>query len=85
MELSQLAQRFCTSIVVGKDIISRLSFGTSKRLVDEMVVSLARCKRPKLVVLADLLLRRRSRLDHMPATLCAYEDMSDEAVHALEG
>lgn len=40
--LSQLSQRFCTAVVVGKDVISRLSFTTAKRLVDEMVVSLAR-------------------------------------------
>ena len=30
------------SLVVGKDVISRLSFSTSKRLVDEMVTGLAR-------------------------------------------
>ena len=40
--LSRVAQRFCTSVVVGKDVISRLSFSTAKRLVDEMVTCLAR-------------------------------------------
>ncbi len=40
--LSQLAQRFCTSVVVGKDIISRLSFNNARRVVDEMVTTLAR-------------------------------------------
>ncbi|GAB4819117.1 hypothetical protein N2152v2_006163 [Parachlorella kessleri] len=83
--LSRLAQRFCTSIVVGKDVISRLSFATSKRLVDEMVTCLARCKRPKLLVLADLLLKRRASADSSPATFCDYEHISDEAVRALEG
>ena len=38
----QVAQCFCTSVVVGKDLISRLSFHNTKRLVDEMVTALAR-------------------------------------------
>lgn len=42
-ELSRIAQRFCTAVVVGKDVISRLSFNNLKRSVDEMVVALARC------------------------------------------
>lgn len=45
---------------------------------------LCRCKRPKLVVLADVLLKRRPDVGE-PARLCAYEDISDEAVTALEG
>lgn len=40
--LSVTSRRFCTSLVVGKDAISRLSFNTVKRMVDEMVVCLAR-------------------------------------------
>ncbi|KFM25319.1 Sn1-specific diacylglycerol lipase alpha [Auxenochlorella protothecoides] len=63
--LSRLARRFCTSVVVGKDVISRLCFSNMKRVVDEMVLSLARCRRPKLKVtscpvheLSDEVLRR---------------------------
>lgn len=41
-----------------------------------------RCKRPKLALLADLLLKR----ERLPAdTFCAYQDITDEAVRALEG
>ncbi|GAB4816306.1 hypothetical protein N2152v2_003352 [Parachlorella kessleri] len=42
LNLSEVAQCFCTSVVVGKDLISRLSFNNTKRLVDEMVTALAR-------------------------------------------
>lgn len=42
--LAQLTRRFCTSIVVGKDVISRMSFNALKRTVDEMVICLARCR-----------------------------------------
>lgn len=65
--LAILTERFCTSIVVGQDAISRLSLRTTKRLIDDMMLMLARCKRPKLSVLFDALLGR-------------YRESSSEAV-----
>ncbi|KAL4447467.1 hypothetical protein ABPG75_004686, partial [Micractinium tetrahymenae] len=83
-ELAQIAQSYCTSIVVGKDVISRLSFNTSKRVVDEMVVSLARCTRPKLLILLDMLLGRRKRGASAPPTFCSFADISPEALELVE-
>lgn len=145
-ELAQIAQAYCTSIVVGKDVISRLrrvrllplhllnqpihpcmlclgrwlrgalglsslcsvaapalppcdrpcsaapsprllrrSFNTSKRVVDEMVVSLARCTRPKLRLAADVALGRRKRADATPTTFCSFADIQPEAMELVEG
>ena len=72
-------------MVVGKDAISRLSFTTAKRVVDEMVVALARCKRPKLMVFADVLLKRRKRAETTPPTFCGFESIAPEALAAVEG
>jgi hypothetical protein len=84
-ELSQIAQAYCTSLVVGKDVISRLSFNTSKRVVDEMVVSLARCTRPKLKIAMDVVLGRRKRAETTPRTFCSFEEISPEALALVEG
>ncbi|GAB4821005.1 hypothetical protein N2152v2_008051 [Parachlorella kessleri] len=83
--LSLLAQRFCNSVVVGKDVISRLSFNNARGVVDEMVTTLARCKRPKLLVLADLILRRQTSSSAISQTFCALNEISDDAVRVLEG
>ncbi|KAI3429289.1 hypothetical protein D9Q98_005385 [Chlorella vulgaris] len=83
-ELAQIAERYCTSVVVGKDVISRLSFNTSKRVVDEMVVSLARCKRPKLKVLFDVILGRRKQPASTPPTFCGFDEIAPEALQLVE-
>ena len=41
------------SVIVNKDAISRMSITTMKRLVDDMMISLSRCNRPKLSILFD--------------------------------
>uniref|UniRef100_A0A1D2A505 sn-1-specific diacylglycerol lipase n=1 Tax=Auxenochlorella protothecoides TaxID=3075 RepID=A0A1D2A505_AUXPR len=82
--LSVISRRFCTSLVVGKDAISRLSFNTVKRMVDEMVVCLARCRRPKLVVLSDLILRRRGGNRIPPLTLCDMDEIPEDTLAILE-
>lgn len=61
------------------------SFNTSKRVVDEMVVSLARCTRPKLRVAADVALGRRKRPDATPTTFCSFADIQPEALELVEG
>jgi hypothetical protein len=60
------------------------SFTTSKRVVDEMVVSLARCKRPKLKVLLDVALGRRKRAASTPHTFCKFEEVGPEALQLVE-
>ncbi len=60
------------------------SFNTSKRVVDEMVVSLARCKRPKLKVLLDVMLGRRKRPASTPATFVPFEEVAPEALQLVE-
>ncbi|KAL6771321.1 hypothetical protein ACKKBG_A25865 [Auxenochlorella protothecoides x Auxenochlorella symbiontica] len=82
--LAQLTRRFCTSIVVGKDVISRMSFNALKRTVDEMVICLARCRRPKLIVLADFLLGRRGKSRVPPSTLCDMDNIPDFTLKILE-
>ena len=39
---------FCTSVIVSKDAVSRLSLRNVSGLVDEMLIALARCKQPTL-------------------------------------
>ena len=56
--LRQDSEKYCTSIVCGQDAISRMSIGTMRRLVDDMMFGLASCKRPKLSVLLDSFMGR---------------------------
>lgn len=83
-ELSELAREFCTSIVVGYDAISRLSLQTVQELVDDMVSSLCRCKRPKLTILIDHLLGRRKDPSMAPKTFGKFETLSPEIKAILE-
>jgi len=82
--LSRMARQFCTSIIVGSDAISRLSLVTARLAVDDMVLALARCKRQKLAVLADILIGRRKDPATAPPTFCAFEDVGEEAMDALQ-
>jgi len=52
---------FVTSVVAGKDCVPRSGTLALNRLVDEMVVSLARCRAPKLKVLLGRWWRRSAR------------------------
>lgn len=81
--LCRLSRQFCTSVVVGADAISRLAIPTTQRTVDDMVLALARCKRPKLAVFMDALLGRRKDPATAPPTFCAFEDVGPEALAAL--
>ena len=81
--LAHLAQRFCTSVVVGCDAISRVSFPNTQRVVDDMVLALARCKRPKLAILWDVISGRRKDPTTTPPTFCAFDAIGSEAKQAL--
>lgn len=77
--LACATRRFCTSVVAGKDAITRLSFANAKRAVDEVVLALARCSDPKLSVAFGLAtgLSRAGRRE-LPL-----DRISDEAVERL--
>jgi hypothetical protein len=47
-DVAGATEEFVTTIVVGKDAISRTSAVSFERLQDQMVVALARCKLSKL-------------------------------------
>lgn len=49
-----------------------------------MVVSLARCTRPKLLILLDMLLGRRKHAASTPATFCSFADISPDALELVE-
>ncbi len=82
--LAEISEQFCISIMVGCDAITRLSFSNTQRVVDEMVLALARCKRPKLAILLDVLVGRRKDLDKAPPTFCSFEDVGPEAQAVLK-
>ena len=42
--LNKVLDTFCTSLVVGKDAVSRGTVNNLSRLMDEMVTALARCR-----------------------------------------
>ena len=42
--LNRVLDTFCTSLVVGKDAVSRGTVNNLSRLMDEMVTALARCR-----------------------------------------
>lgn len=55
-----------------------------KSIIDEMVLALGRCKRPKLFILMDIIMGRRRDPTSCPPTFCAFEDIDEEARSALE-
>ena len=57
--LSRMSEEFCTSFIVGSDIISRLNLQNMIRLIDDMVLALACCRKPKLTILLEILFGRR--------------------------
>ena len=68
---------FIVSVAAGKDVVPRASAAALNRLVDEMIVSLGRCRHPKLKVLLGGWWRRKAR-PPPSALFHAYEDIPDE-------
>lgn len=83
-ELSQITRDFCHSIVVGHDAISRLSIGNVRDLIDDVVYSLCRCKRPKLKIVMDILLGNRRNPSTAPRTYCSFDKLDPAVVEILE-
>ena len=77
--LAELSNKFCTSVVVGFDGISRLSISNVRMVIDDMVLALGRCKRAKLAVLCDAILGRREDPSSAPPTFCDFQSIDDEA------
>jgi len=59
--LAAAADDFCTSVAVGKDVIPRLSLAALDKLLDGVVVALARAARSGPATLASLACRHRSK------------------------
>lgn len=81
-ELSHITRDFCHSIIVGHDAISRLSMGNVRDLIDDVVYSLCRCKRPKLKILMDILLGNRRNPSTAPRTYCSFTKL-DPSIKAI--
>lgn len=79
----QVSQSFCTSVVCGQDAISRMSIGTMKRLIDDMMFALASCKRPKLSVLLDSLIGRYSNTSASSHVFNRFEDIEPYIIDVL--
>ncbi|WPT11145.1 Sn1-specific diacylglycerol lipase alpha [Picochlorum sp. SENEW3] len=77
--LAELSNKFCTSVVVGFDGISRLSISNVRMMIDDMVLALGRCKRAKLAVFCDAVLGRRQDPSSAPPTFCDFQSIDDEA------
>lgn len=82
--IAQLTQNFCTSIIVGCDVISRLSIATVKSLIDDVALSLCRCNRPKLKIAMDILLGLRKNPQSAPETYCAIDEIDEEVRKVLQ-
>lgn len=81
--LSEISKTFCTSVIVGMDLISRLSTGNMSALIDDLVLALGRCKRPKLSIFFDALFGRRHDPATTPPTYYSPEEISPEVQRML--
>lgn len=81
--LNRVLDTFCTSLVVGKDMVSRGTVNNLSRLMDEMVTALARCRYHKLHVIMGgwWWKERRPAPD---ALFCSYKAIPREARAVLE-
>ncbi|KAK9802679.1 hypothetical protein WJX73_004994 [Symbiochloris irregularis] len=59
--IAEAVRGWCTSCVLGKDWIPRLTLATFERLRDEMITAAATCRRNKISFLAGALLGRKHR------------------------
>jgi sn1-specific diacylglycerol lipase len=83
-KLAKLSKKFCTSVIVGQDAISRLSLLTVKRLIDDMMLTLALCKRPKLSVLLDSIIGRYDDPSVSNTLFVTSDGMSEEVSSILK-
>ncbi|GMH42663.1 hypothetical protein BSKO_10582 [Bryopsis sp. KO-2023] len=80
-ELANAMAPFCTSLLHGKDMIPRLSPGSTERLRDQMVQAVAQCRHSKMRILLGALFKKRWSEDELflPA-----DQVSEEAHTAYQ-
>lgn len=81
--LSKMSEPFCTSFIVGSDIISRLNLQNVSRLVDDMVLALGRCRKPKLTIILEIIFGRRKFRSNADSYYSA-EGISSEVLEVLQ-
>lgn len=74
----QSSEAWCTSVVVGKDMVPRMTLSTLGRLMDDMVVSLAFCRQgprisPALINEAHVQSTLDSRHAHVSSESFTYD------------
>jgi len=83
-KLANFSKAFCTSVIVGQDAISRLSLLTVKRLIDDMMLALGLCKRPKLSVLLDSIIGRYDDPAVSSILFSTFDGMTEEVSSILK-
>lgn len=83
LRLSKISKTFCTSVVVGMDLISRLSTKNMSTLIDDLVLALGRCKRPKLSIFFDVLFGKRNDPSATTTTYYTPEEISKDVQKML--
>jgi hypothetical protein len=83
LPISRVSEEICTSIVVGCDVISRMSTANTCRLVDDIVLALGRCKKAKLRILLEILFRRRKHHSNAD-TYYAPEEIPPEVLEIMQ-
>lgn len=73
---------FTTCVVIGKDLIPRMTVSTLGRLMDELVVAVARCKVPKLKV--TFLPWWRRHKDRFKDLFYSYNEIPEECLAILK-
>ena len=81
--LRAVSKSYCTSVVCGQDAISRMSLGTLKRVIDDMMFALASCKRPKLSILFDSIIGRYVNTAAASHIFGTFDDIEPDVLDVL--
>lgn len=81
--LRQKSEAYCTTVVCGQDAISRMSIGTMKRMIDDMMFALASCIRPKLSILLDSFIGRYVNASAATHVFGRFENLEPDAKDVL--
>ncbi|WPT12991.1 Sn1-specific diacylglycerol lipase alpha [Picochlorum sp. SENEW3] len=82
--LRALSKTYCNSVVCGQDAISRMSLGTLKRVIDDMMFALASCKRPKLSILFDSIIGRYVNTAAASHVFGTFDDIEPDVLDVLK-
>lgn len=81
--LRKMSESFCTTVVCGQDAISRMSIGTMKRIIDDMMFALASCIRPKLSILFDSIIGRYVNASAATRVFGSFKDLEPDVKDVL--